>query len=223
MLNFRGLVLYFLVTAVVSAATIVVDPNPTISTPAVKDTITGADMAGLIVTATYNTPDIPTTVTGTWMATGPTSGQATPAATVVSLTGDTSGNLSWQFSSSFLSPLLSLTFDGTAAGIYFDRTLPNPGTTGSGPGGDIAFGTLLSPPTITVTYSSAVALDGNPAAGDLYAKMEIDFSDPGLNPQDFTFSQDTDLAIPEPASGLLFLGGIGDLKIKLLQILKARF
>jgi len=207
--KFKCFVLSLLVTAAVPAATILVNPNPIVSTNAVKDAITGADMAGLIVTATYNTPGSPTTVTGTWMVTGLTSGKATLSTTVVSLTGDTSDSLAWQYTSSFLSPLLSLSFDGTAAEIYFDRSHTGPGTPGTGPGADIVFGPLLSPPPITVTYSSAVALDGNEPVGDLYAKMEIDFSSPGLAPQDFAFTQDTDLAIPEPASPLLLLSGIG--------------
>jgi len=74
--KFKCFVLSLLVTAAVPAATILVNPNPIVSTNAVKDAITGADMTGLIATATYNTPDSPRTVTGTWMATGPTSGSA---------------------------------------------------------------------------------------------------------------------------------------------------
>lgn len=221
MLKFRCLVLYLLVTAAVPGATIVADPNPIVSTNAVKDAITGADMAGLIVTATYTLVGGSTiTHTMTWVATGPTSGRAAfplgpNFAISVSLTGDTSGNLAWQYSTIFLDPLLSLTFDGTAAGIYFDRTLPDPGTPGSGPGADIVFGPFIPPMGFTVPlpntvrYSSAVALDGNPPAGDLYAKMEIDFGPGTVGASDFAFTQDTDAAIPEPASALLVFSGIG--------------
>jgi hypothetical protein len=135
------LLLVLLLGAHVHAATIIVNPNTVVSVNAIVDSLTGSDMTGLIATAEYAGPSSPIVVPMTWEATGPVSGAAssspapgeTPTVSI-SLSGDTSGNLAWNYSSLFLSPLLSLQFDGTAAGVYFDRANPNPGTPGSGPG-----------------------------------------------------------------------------------------
>ena len=207
----RYILLVLALSTQVPAATILVSPNPLVSVPGVVDTINGAAMAGLIVRATYATPAAPTTLVMVWAATGATSGAASTGTTTVSLTGDTSAALAWRYSSVFLSPLTSLDFDGTAAGVFFDRANPNPGTPGSGPGNDIAFGSLIPPgvdAAFTVTYSSAVGLGANSAQNDLYARMRIDF---GANfiPQDFTFTQDTDQSvIPEPGGAWLALSGL---------------
>jgi len=200
-----------LLTAPLVAANIVVNPNPIVAANSITASVTGADMAGLIVTATFAEPQGPTVFQMTWAATGPASGSASSGGVVsVSLNGNASGSLAWNFGSGLLSPLLSLEFDGTAAGIYFDRAHSGPGTPGSGPGGDIVFGPPIFPPGIdasfTVTYSSAVALDGSPPDNDLYAKLRIDL--PNIPPTTFTFTQDTDRNIvPEPASWLLVAGG----------------
>lgn len=219
------LLLVLLLGAHVHAATIIVNPNTVVSVNAIVDSLTGSDMTGLIATAEYAGPSSPIVVPMTWEATGPVSGAAssspapgeTPTVSI-SLSGDTSGNLAWNYSSLFLSPLLSLQFDGTAAGVYFDRANPNPGTPGSGPGNDIAFGPLFPPGVdsgIVVTYSGAVAIDGNPPQNDLYAKLRIDFPNSlsgqvNFPPQDFSFTQDTDhSAVPEPPSWVLAAGASG--------------
>jgi hypothetical protein len=208
----------------VSAAAIVVQPTPSVDATAVIDRITGADMVGLVVTAIYQNPaDGTRTVGMTWAATGPTAGAARsegdqePPRVSISLTGDTSGPLAWQYTSMFLSPLVSLEFDGTAAGILFDRSSPDPGTPASGSGLDITFSALVPPGVenaVLVVYGGAVGVGGAPPSNDLFARMLIDFSQihsagvPGLPPQDFSFSQDTDLAVPEPATALLVAGGL---------------
>jgi hypothetical protein len=199
-----------LLTAHLSAATIVVDPNPTVTAHSILDSITGADMAGLIITASYGSVSGPIIDRMVWQPSG------TPAVSV-SLSGDTSGSLAWHYSSIILGPLLSLEFDGTAVGVYFDRTNPNPGTAGSGPGEDISFGALIPngiDTSFVVTYSSAVVLGGSPPQNDLYTKLRIDFPNTvtgpaGFLPQDFAFTQDTDRNIvAEPASWLLAGSGL---------------
>jgi hypothetical protein len=99
-----------------------------------------------------------------------------------------------------------------------------PGTPGSGPGNDIVFSALRPAgieSSIIVTYSNAVALDGNPPENDLYATLLIDFPNGvegpfNFPPQDFEFTQDADRnVVPEPASSLLVASGL--LMVAVLQ------
>jgi len=212
-----------------TAATIVVDPNPIVTASSITSNVNGADLAGLLVTATYLEPSstppfgsVPVAIPMTWVATGPASGAATasgPAGPIVSVSviGSASGNLAWSYQTTVLSPPLSLVLDGTAAGIYFDRAHTGPSTPGSGTGADIVFGPPLFPPgsdaSFVVTYSSAVALDGNPPDGDLYAKLTITFPT-NFAPTDFTFTQPTDRnVVPEPSSWLLIATGLAAIAI----------
>jgi len=197
-----------------AAINIVVNPNPPLVVQSVTDAVTGADMTGLRFSATYLFPgNIPTTFGGVWAPTGAASGASgSLPGPVLSLSGDSSASLAWVYSSQILSLLQSITLDGSAAGILFDRSLPNPGTPGSGPGADIAFGPLFQggADAIVVTYSGAVSLNGNPPVNDLYSKLTIDFSAlplGGLIPQGFAFTQDSDLGVltPEPPSSLFLL------------------
>jgi len=210
----------FVSTAVLWAVPININPEPSVAASSVIDAVTGADMQGLVVTAVYDTPYQPTILTTTWTSTGPGSGSASwidelgHSLLTISVAGDSGAEQAWHYTSNFLSLLASLEFDGTGAGIYFDRAGPNPGTPGSGAGSDIEFGPLFLPSgNIMVTYSAAVHLDGNSPQNDLYAKLKIDFGDRsnggGLTPQDFTFTQDTDrAAVPESASIIDGLSGL---------------
>lgn len=186
----------------------------TIPAANIVDRITGADMAGMQVTANY----IGFGVTTTWQATGPASG-ATAANPLfsLSLTGNTDGVLAWQYTPLLSLTLVSLVLDGSSAGVYFDRTNPSPGVLGSGPGIDMAFSTLPSWINVLVAYEQPVNFAGGPH--DLYGKVTISF--PGVNggasglpPQSFQFTQDTDRAggsgdVPEPGAGLMLAVGIG--------------
>jgi hypothetical protein len=214
------------------ATTIVVNPNPPVIANSITSSVTGAAMTGLIVRPIYKSSAIPPLdLTAVWAPTGPTSGTASgiypplqffgPAFTL-SITGNASGTLAWQYTSTLLSPLISLTLDGSAAGIYFDRAHSGSGTPGSGPGADISFGPLFGlvnvDDFIVVTYSSAVRLDGNAPQNDLYAEMTISFAGVptfgGLEPQDFAFTQPVDRNIaPEPISVLFILAGLGALSV----------
>jgi hypothetical protein len=228
-----------LVTAYLAAETIIINPNPTVTATEITDKVTGADLTGLRVTATFAEYDGPLVFHMIWAATGPTSGSASIIDsfdnhhfTVVSLslTGDASGSFAWNYRSSVLGPLMSLELDGRAAGIYFDRMHPGPGTPGSGAGNDIdiVFQGLLPPgieSNFIATYSNAVSLDGNSPENDLYARLLIDFPSVdgpfSFGPEDFKFTQATDLSVvPEPASSLLVASGL--LMICVLLCLRRR-
>jgi hypothetical protein len=209
-------------TAYLAAETIKVNPNPTVTANAITDTVTGADLTGLIVTATFGEGSGPLIIPMIWAATGPTSGSASggptdlPSAVSISVTGDANGSLAWNYTSILLGPLISLEFDGRAAGVYFDRTHSSTGTLGSGPGKDLVFSPLFPAgieSSIVVTYSNAVALAGSPPENDLYARLQIDFPNsvtgpPNFQPQDFAFTQDADKnVVPEVASSRLVAEG----------------
>jgi hypothetical protein len=221
------LLLVLFCTSCLGAETIIVNPFPIVTANAISDNVTGADLTGLIVTATFGEASGPFVIPMTWVGTGPTSGSASasglagsPPIVALSLTGNASGTLAWHYTSSVLGPLISLELNGSAAGIYFDRAHSGPGTPGSGPGADIAFGPLIPPgieSSIVVTYSQAVSLNGAPPKDDLYASLLIDFpntvSGPAhFGPQGFAFTQATDHnVVPEPVTSLLAVGGFATL------------
>lgn len=178
----------------------------------IVDQITGADMAGMQVTALF----AGFSVSAVWQATGPTSGAvaANPVFSL-SLSGNTDGNMAWQYTSLFPLTLTTLVLDGRAAGVFFDRTNPSFGVPGSGPGIDMAF-SALSPPSINVSvgYDGPVNFTAGPH--DLYGVVTMGFSGGptiGLPPQNFQFTQDTDRSggsgeVPEPGAGtMLAIGG----------------
>jgi len=179
----------------------------------IVDRITGADMAGMQVTAHFGSFSVSTP----WQATGATSG-ATAANPLfsLSLAGNTDGALAWQYTALLPLTLDSLVLNGTAAGIYFDRTNPSFGVPGSGPGIDMAFSALIPAGiNVSVVYEAPVNFAGGPH--DLYGLVTIRFagsSHPngsGLPPQNFQFTQDTDRGgdVPEPGAGMMLAVGAG--------------
>lgn len=192
--------------------------NLPITASNIVDPMTGADLTGVQVTANY----VGFSVSATFQATGATSGAAAipgfggPLFSLA-VTGPTEAPLAWQYTSQFLSPLLSLVLDGSAAGVYFDRTNPNPGVAGSGPGLDMAFVPPVSLANVLVTYDRPVNYSGSPH--DLFGKVTISFpgvngNPDGLSPQDFSFTQDSDRTVPEPGAGMLLGIGAGLLGVR---------
>jgi hypothetical protein len=189
---------------------------------------TGADMAGMHVTATFAGGTSETVV---WQATGLDSGGAFGPNQDWSLTqtGDT-----------FFSPwtlfydgneskgvLTGFSIDGMAAGVgetgvMFDRTFGFVfGTPDSFHGWD--YETLDPVPFDTlITYQSAVALPGEDPVGDLFRYLNVRFVErpddefntfrisglDGLDLRSVRFRQDTDNnIIPEPTTAMLLLTG----------------
>lgn len=205
-------------------------PTPSESVDRVGSGISGSDMAGMIVRATYRfgarpgcgdfpyPTFCPTTFTAIWAASGVDSGMAAYSGDFpspdpiwwVTVTGNTSEDFAWAYRSVLLSPLMSLELDGSAAGIYFDRASPDPGTAGSDSGRDADIRWIPSHAVpvgdVVVTYAGAVGIGSGVAAGDLYSRVVFDFSgleQGGVGAQTFDFTLDADGRIPEPAAWLL--------------------
>jgi len=185
---------------------------------AIQPTLTGATMAGALVTVGQATSSLTETVG--WVPTGPGSGGAhgTLLGWHLSLTGDTEGN-----------PLI-LNGRGTngidwieidlmpkrQVGV-FDDVEPSPGTPGSLRGTDPWTGIDSANShsslgwDIDVTYKDAVTLIGSVPQKDVYRRMRIDFTRSFIGDDRLVFLADSDgiRPIPEPASCLLLaMGGL---------------
>lgn len=184
-------------------------PANTIVAPGIRPnyTATGADLAGLKVTMLWQFSNGPYLQTMFWRATGPDSGEApqmdnlSPWAglpPMLTLSGNSTTAV-WVCYPIFADDIVSVTLDGEAAGIYFDRAMPNPGSPGTGPGNDAgALVAGLGFP-LGATYSKPVSVGGAAPVGDLYAEMTFTF--PGrFGARDFTFTQTVVLATPEPST-----------------------
>lgn len=185
--------------------------NPVYSADSIGSwTTDGADMAGMEVTVYYANG---VTDVATWAATGSTSGSAVGNGWSLTVLNDT-----YQYSWKLLgTDILGFSINGTTGDTVFDRTFGGAdGTTNSESGVDLTvYSTGLG--TIDVSYSSAVALSGTSAVGDLFALLTVYFYDEydqALGLDEFRFKQDTDNSVghlnptPEPLSMLLFGTGL---------------
>ena len=101
--------------------------------------------------------------------------------------------------------------DGAGTSTFFDRSAPAPGTDGSANGRDLQeFTSLRLAQDIDAVYFNEVQIIGSTPQGDLFAGLDISFSD-GIagNGGLFSFRTDTDTSfgfvtttIPEPSSAI---------------------
>lgn len=185
-------------------------------------TTTGNQMAGMTVTGTF-TDGI--TATCIWADGGGTTGNC--AATngggsfSLTLTGDTFSN-PFNLGVTGTLNLLSLLFNGIPGGTVFDRTFTDVGTPGSELGLDANGTTVPAAINGSATYIDQVGTLGNAPVGDLFARLQLDFSGAGLAPLAggapvATFSFDTDTigvrgsnggGVPEPSTWAMMAGGL---------------
>lgn len=183
---------------------------------------TGADMAGMTVTAEFAQSGSQSCI---WGATGATSGGCAVAGLFdISEDGDTFSN-DWTLRNlSTFDLLLTLTLDGTPArltdsGVVFDRTFGGAfGTLGSFLGGD-ATGTTTDASNGDALYSNVVAIQPGAPVGDIFTTLTIRFSPDGLGAgQSGVFQADTDTigvyTIPEPGTVTLCLAGLAVLGLR---------
>ncbi len=198
--------------------------GPFYTTSKVTSVATGATMAGMKVTATFN--DGTPSETATWNVGSGDSGSATGTGWTLSQSGDTydsSGNNDW----TFIGPanIKSLSINAGAGNTVFDieesnnTITPGGSTNGSKSGHAITIASLLPPWSLDATYSGLVALAGTSPVGDLYRYLSIDFSNyssflGSLSGNSFSFRADTDKTtndinpVPEPATMLLLGTGL---------------
>jgi hypothetical protein len=199
--------------------------DPVVEIPAVSDyQTTGADMAGMSVTAHFSAAPSETVE---WMATGADSGQATGPQQdwTLSQQGDSFANpwtLIYQGGNKGL--LTGFRIDGFAAGpgevgVMFDRTFNGQfGTPDSYKGRDYTTQTVGLPFDTFVVYESQVAIAGDDPVGDEFRYLDVRFVDFGQGDEfsddplvvsgldgdtvrTLSFIQDTNNPIvPEPAS-----------------------
>jgi PEP-CTERM motif len=182
-------------------------------------TTTGAEMGGMQITGTFTSG---VSILCTWVNGAGNAGSCAAAGSgagfSLSLNGDTF-TAPWNLTVGGGLNLLSLLFNGPPGFTTFDRTFGGAsGTSGSADGGD-ANGTT-SPANVngTATYQNILSTLGNPAVGDEYAQVLMQFSGGGLAPgSTASFTMDTDSiglrggtpgsGVPEPSTWMMF--GLG--------------
>ncbi len=168
------------------------DPGTTNVTTAIgNEGISGGDMVGMTVTVFYEMGP-PETVA--WVGGGPSGFLPSPNLTFTQ-TFDTLF-FPWRLSNSFMGITRILIDAGPGNAIFDTTTFGGDGTPGSGPGRTLEFlGDITTVPWDCVaTYRDEVALTGQPAFGDLFRLLDIEFTNEGGLPagDSFFFYADTD-------------------------------
>ena len=174
---------------------------------AIRVAVTGADMAGMEVTATFQDG---TTDTAVWAATGMRSGAASGNGWTLSEDGDTIGECLdadckqmdgvWTLENTIDNAIQSLMINAMAGDIVFDKFLDKVYTPGSNVGR-----TFLADDQTRVPDS---AVYGDPVSDpDLFGKLTLTWENGFANGDSLRFMADTD-AVPEPATLLLTVLGL---------------
>ncbi len=181
---------------------------------------TGDMMAGMEVTAYFSGNNSELAI---WEALTPPEGEAVGTDILnwsLNVYGDTYG-ASWKLHNNTGRNLLGIHIDAIPGQTMFDRTTMSGDQLTNGTPGS-AFGRTFEPTdgtdeglNIVATYYDEIAIEGFDPVGDLYKRLEIQFTNTGgLAPGDYLhFVADTDNVehggeIPEPSTALLLAAGL---------------
>lgn len=159
-------------------------------------------------------------VSGAWGDLGGTWGVETSLFRItLGGTTDSFDTFAWSLAST--GDLFGLSFRGAPGNTIFDRSTGASGglsTSGSAGGKDFAMETVPAGFSYTAEYTNAVGVGGAAPVGDIYERVDVDFSSAFTDGSSTMFSLDTDNArtdagdtfvpVPEPASALLLLSGL---------------
>ena len=167
---------------------------------------TSADMVGLEIVIYFNDGS---TDVGIWTPTGISQNNWSINQGI----GQSTFNFPFTLSNNTGLDITRFTLNGAGTSTFFDRTAPAPGTDGSANGRDLQeFSTLRFSQDIEAVYFDQIQLVGSTPQGDLFAGLDISFSD-GISGSGglFSFRTDTDTSfglvtstVPEPSSAIQF-------------------
>lgn len=199
-------------STIVNVSTIV---GQTYTVAVTESDTTGADMVGMLITATYSNG---TSLTCSWTSSGtcsntPTGGGFSVTYPAGNSTSPLNGGTDWTIANTRTGlSLTSIVFDGIPGKTAFDRCMGllggfndtgtsllaclGEGTANSSAGYSVGDGNGGSAINANVQYSNQLHLAGQAAVGDLWGKITIAFTSNFAPGATFTFRTDTDTLSP---------------------------